>query len=552
MTQEQIDNFYDMAFSVDPEWMEQHFEKFESLIDTEAIEKAYGEYKLEREYLSSEEYYRTFPGYAENKDVADAMWPYVSKLTFRWNVPVETGPGKGGIAHIAYYNGVEVDTYEAGWGALRKWGEANQAAGDIYYDTIIPTRKIALDKAFEKYSNVSSKAFRAFDMTMIKAWSVRKDFDKYLNTFDPDPYSLKDIPRGNATYDAASELALLGISAAIATSFVKAVGAASAAKLTSVLKKAEGIAKWYNKGRKPGEDKMSWRELLQNDWAQRGKPGTGDKGGWDPTRGFRPGVPGDKGGFGSGPTPAVRQAIERPFRALMNLFQSYDPQGNLLSEETDESLEASIEAALKETESLEDFKKVMDTFMKMMEAEKNKKEQKGMESYKPKFRRNREPLTETRTPKQRRILREIKQPVKVKEAPTKYKMNFSGKYSPQNTPSTTASPETDALVASGNEKGRKWREEDKYWSGYETTERMNVIHDRVGHGSQYWDRMLDEAKEKNNWRSREMQEELNKIAHEKAMLKENPEYRSPFGDGVEVEDTTTKNVQNFERVTKIK
>ena len=36
------------------------------------------------------------------------------------------------------------------------------------------------------------------------------------------------------------------------------------------------------------------------------------------------------------------------------------------------------------------------------------------------------------------------------------------------------------------------------------------------------------------------------------MLKENPEYRSPFGDGVEVEDTTTKNVQNFERVTKIK
>ena len=255
MTQEQIDNFYDMAFSVDPEWMEQHFEKFESLIDTEAIEKAYGEYKLEREYLSSEEYYRTFPGYAENKDVADAMWPYVSKLTFRWNVPVETGPGKGGIAHIAYYNGVEVDTYEAGWGALRKWGEANQAAGDIYYDTIIPTRKIALDKAFEKYSNVSSKAFRAFDMTMIKAWSVRKDFDKYLNTFDPDPYSLKDIPRGNATYDAASELALLGISAAIATSFVKAVGAASAAKLTSVLKKAEGIAKWYNKGRKPCEDK---------------------------------------------------------------------------------------------------------------------------------------------------------------------------------------------------------------------------------------------------------------------------------------------------------
>jgi hypothetical protein len=178
-----------------------------------------------------------------------------------------------------------------------------------------------------------------------------------------------------------------------------------------------------------------------------------------------------------------------------------------------------------------------------------------METYSPpKFIKNREreELSETRTPKQRRILREIKQPVKVKDAPTKYKMNFAGKYSSQNTPDKTASPESDALVASGNEKGRKWREEDKYWSGYETTERMNVIHDRVGHGSQYWDRMLDEAKEKNNWRTREVQEELNKIAHEKAMLKENPDFKSPFGDGVEVEDTTTKNVQNFERVTKIK
>ena len=80
---------------------------------------------------------------------------------------------------------------------------------------------------------------------------------------------------------------------------------------------------------------------------------------------------------------------------------------------------------------------------------------------------------------------------------------------------------------------------------------MNIIHDRVGHGSQYWDRMLDEAKEKNNWRSREVQEELNKIAHEKAMLKENPDFRSPFGN-VEVEDTTPKNKKNFERVTKIK
>jgi len=170
----------------------------------------------------------------------------------------------------------------------------------------------------------------------------------------------------------------------------------------------------------------------------------------------------------------------------------------------------------------------------------------------PKFIKNRErkSLTETRTPKQKKILREIKQPIKVKEAPTKYKMNFSGKFSAQNTPDKTASAQSDALVASGNAKGQKWRQQDKYWAGYETTERMNIIHDRVGHGKQAWDMILDEAKKKNGWRDKEMQEELNKIAHERAMLKENPDYASPFGN-VEV-STTEKNLQNFEKVNKIK
>jgi hypothetical protein len=172
--------------------------------------------------------------------------------------------------------------------------------------------------------------------------------------------------------------------------------------------------------------------------------------------------------------------------------------------------------------------------------------------FQPKFLkdRNKETLKETITPKQKKILREIKQPIKVKEGPTKYKMNFEGKYSSQNTPDKTASAQSDALVASGNDKGHRWRQSDKYWSGYETTERMNVIHDRVGHGKQAWDMILDEAKKKNGWRTKEIQEELNKIAHERAMLKENPDYTSPFG-GVEI-STTEKNKKNFDKVNKIK
>ena len=80
---------------------------------------------------------------------------------------------------------------------------------------------------------------------------------------------------------------------------------------------------WYNKGRTPAEDKMSWRDLLIDDWKQRGKPGDGTKGGWDPTRGFRPWVPASKGGPGSGPSPLIRQIPKRAVKAIMKLRKGF-------------------------------------------------------------------------------------------------------------------------------------------------------------------------------------------------------------------------------------
>ena len=488
MTQEQIDNFYDMAFSTDPEWTNQTFDKYESLIDIEAADKAYDEYKTQRDYLSSEEYYRTFPGYAESKDAADAMWPYVSKLTFKWNVPYESDISSG-VAHIAYYNGVQVDTYEAGWGALRKWGEANQAAATIFDNTVYPAKKIALDKAYETYESVSNRAFREFDMAMIKAWGQREVLT--ADAYDNYNWLWK-------TY---------GIDA----------------------------AEWYLKN--------TDKPMQQNPYIPEGGYVPLDLAKDDPTKSDPFSLAGIAPGEIGNMSDSEKKKLKREGEQLI----ANNPE---MPQYVKDSIRRQYKGG--PDYKLEDMKNIIN-WQKKKKAETAPTDM--VAHYEPpKFikSRERESLTENRTPKQRRILREIKQPVKVKEAPTKYKMNFSGKYSPQNTPSATASPESDALVASGNEKGRKWREEDKYWSGYETTERMNVIHDRVGHGSQYWDRMLDEAKTKNGWRTREVQEELNKIAHEKAMLKENPDYRSPFGDGVEVEDTTTKNVQNFERVTKIK
>jgi len=140
----------------------------------------------------------------------------------------------------------------------------------------------------------------------------------------------------------------------------------------------------------------------------------------------------------------------------------------------------------------------------------------------------------------KRILREIKKPYQLPEIPKeKYKMNFSGKYSPQNTPDKTSSELTDQLVASGNARGQKWRLKDKYWQGYETTEKLNIIYDRVGHGEQYWNMIVNENDKKTKLKNRKLQEQLNIAAHEKAMRKEVVNYESPFYDYFAEQETLT-------------
>tara|TARA_B100000427_G_scaffold207271_1_gene172551 strand:- start:11168 stop:12976 length:1809 start_codon:yes stop_codon:yes gene_type:complete len=88
---------------------------------------------------------------------------------------------------------------------------------------------------------------------------------------------------------------------------------------------------WWNKGRNErviDENNASWGELLEDDMAQRGQSDEGfEKGEAPPLLGrpdhaFNPFRPAEKGGPGSGPTPAVRQAFERPVRGLMNLGKS--------------------------------------------------------------------------------------------------------------------------------------------------------------------------------------------------------------------------------------
>ena len=144
----------------------------------------------------------------------------------------------------------------------------------------------------------------------------------------------------------------------------------------------------------------------------------------------------------------------------------------------------------------------------------------------------------------RRQLREIKKPYVIQEQPVqklrKYRPNFKGRFSPQNTPNVTASKQTDDAVKAKNSQGQAWSIGDKYWSGYETTERMNVIYDRLGHGNMAWDRILDEARQKNGWKNREIQEQLNIIAAEKAERQMCSDYESPWGTVIHEQGASTE------------
>lgn len=276
---------------------------------------------------------------------------------------------------------------------------------------------------------------------------------------------------------------------------------------------------WFNKGRNeriPDERNASWRDLARDDAAQRGQSDAGFARGdkpplfGRPDQAFNPWRPGSKGGPGSGPTPLGRRVGELVPKPAISATSS--GSGNKNS------------------------------------GNKSKGGRRGAavnNSY--------EPEGKVLSESHKKILREIKKPYKLPEIPKqKYKMNFSGKYSAQNTPDKTASKLSDDLVASGNARGQKWRTQDKYWQGYETTERMNVIYDRVGHGDQYWDEVVKENQRKTSWKNKEMQEHLNIIAHEKAMREDNPNYESPFYTQF-IEEQETAQVDNdplFKKVSK--
>ena len=147
----------------------------------------------------------------------------------------------------------------------------------------------------------------------------------------------------------------------------------------------------------------------------------------------------------------------------------------------------------------------------------------------------------------RRQLREIKKPVEVREeAPKKlkgYRPNFKGRNRPQNTPDITASKKSDELVKATNTLGQAWRTSDKEFKTFDSQSTLNLVRDAHGHGDLAWQQILHDSAQKNGWRNREIQEQLNKVAHLKGLKEQ----------GFDIQETEQwEREDNFDKVVKFK
>ena len=87
---------------------------------------------------------------------------------------------------------------------------------------------------------------------------------------------------------------------------------------------AKRAANWWNTGRNervPNENTASWKELMDDDKKQLTRTDKAFKSGATGVKGWRPHKAFGPKMVKTGPTPAVRQAFERPIRKLKSLIK---------------------------------------------------------------------------------------------------------------------------------------------------------------------------------------------------------------------------------------
>lgn len=336
-----------------------------------------------------------------------------------------------------------------------------------------------------------------------------------MKGFSDDPRPYEPLERQGAPYDPFGELAILGLSAAAVLALKSAIAAAGSA---AVLNKARGILRgaknWYNQGRNvriPNENNVSWKTLMRDGQLQRQRISADPNSAWNPFRGMpgygsaksvinprirainarrvaqgKPRLSMDKinpGGFQTGPSPDVRQAIERPIRALMNLFQEYEYDGEFITEDVSDDIIDAVDNALKETETIGEFMDVLDIVIaKIKQRESELKKQKNEE-----------------VSPRKKLIKEIKKPYVVKEI----KQEKLKGYRPRVTGGGINTEPDKLMLKSENPASFKpmdetvWTKQDKYYNARLSQERKNEILDHLGTTHHYW-QILTETGRKSN------------------------------------------------------
>lgn len=345
------------------------------------------------------------------------------------------------------------------------------------------------------------------------------------------PQEWPNPDEGKAGNDLINELVILGISVALAKALIAALGYAKAVAVARSAAALRRFLEWWNKGRDgtvPGENTASWRTLKKDDLDQGAKfvnPKTGKlEGGAWPTNlrqlgdfmtgkgGFTWSInPFPGGGLSTGPTALTRQLVERPFRQIIKLFQSYEMEGQVISEEVDEMpselMDLLDKAIIEMGGDIEKIGKLADFL------EKFAKENGG--SVKESVKESREVLAESR----KRILREIKKPYHNKE---EKKEKLKG-YRPRvfGTPGTPIDNPMKKIECPPSFKPM----EEKMWGKYEkrqnaraSQERLNQVGEYVLEGGLFWEFL---NKKENTRKSKSILEFYGEMPPKKIVRREN-------------------------------
>ena len=409
---DQLFDSLDLMYESDPEITMQLLDQYEYLIDSVKLDKEYEKYTERKEYISSQEFVRNFsPEYARQYDTAQNLWNnYFSKgfnhrhaVFTRDNVPPWWGgrtPEEGQTFEVSSLiwddTGREFSLSE--YQKVRQWSAAISKRDSLYLNKIYPEMRRQRELAESGYKIVSDAIFRPSLLAMIRGWNEMFGRDADIND---DPFSIKDYVNQDGSMSEADKKRLKAYLSKMGVSYGDIAYAAAGDGITGGLAEliiGSGIAvigalgSLYN----------MTNDQVQNIYKSYNQPGIGDA--------VRKGDAREKG-----TSEAEKQEKAEAAQQLQDAeAEIKDAQASGNEDRIDRAYDNYTKARNNSTRVGKKWRT-------------NRKNQK--ESYEPQFLKNRERknLTEIVTPKQKRILRDIKKPVQVKEMPTKFKVKPTGR-----------------------------------------------------------------------------------------------------------------------------